>query len=70
MEAGRSDLVYGVGEGSPEDQEAERRGRSYLDKEVGWGKRNISRGNSLCRSPEVGGSMVSRGQQGRLESRD
>ena len=70
MEAGRSDLVYGVGEGSPEDQEAERRGRSYLDKEVGWGKGNISRGSSLCRSPEVGGSMVSRGQQGRLESRD
>lgn len=34
MEAERSDLVYGVGEGSPEDQEAERRRRSYLDKEV------------------------------------
>ena len=58
MEAGKSDLVYGIGEGSLRTRRL-RRGRSYLDKEVGWGKGVISRGTSMCRSPEVGGSMVS-----------
>lgn len=56
MEAGRPDLVQRLAEGSPEDQKAER--RSSLDKEVGWGKGVISRGNSMCKSLEVGGSMA------------
>ena len=58
MEAGRPDLVQELVEGSPEDQKAGRRRRSSLDKEVGWGKGIISRGNSMCKSPEVGGSMA------------